>query len=78
MRYSLTPIGLKLGVLLVKLRLRLLGPLTSLIRQPRTSTPPRRFHSVDADYREVVGAQRARVATCSAVPLTEQIPLADR
>ena len=32
-RYCLTPIGLKLGVLLVKLRLRLLGPLTSLIRQ---------------------------------------------
>ena len=30
-RYCLTPIGLKLGVLLVKLRLRLLGPLASLI-----------------------------------------------
>ena len=48
-RYQLTPLGLKLGVLLVKLRMRLLGPLTSLIRQPNThlhrvtstpSTPP--------------------------------------
>src|SRR3989454_3732429 len=38
----------------------------------------RRADDADADYREVVGAQRARVATCSTVPLTEQIPLADR
>ena len=52
-RYCLTPIGLKLGVLLVKLRLRLLGPLVSLIRQPNTNTAPRRSNSVDAAYREV-------------------------
>jgi hypothetical protein len=52
-RYCLTPIGLKLGVLLVKLRLRLLGPLASLIHQPNTKAPPRRSNSVDAAYREV-------------------------
>ncbi len=52
-RYCLTPIGLKLGVLLVKLRLRLLGPLVSLIRQPNSNAAPRRSNSVDAAYREV-------------------------
>src|SRR5216684_1075848 len=52
-RYCLTPIGLKLGVLLVKLRLRLLGPLASLIHQPKPNPPPRRSNSVDAAYREV-------------------------
>ena len=40
-------------VLLVKLRLRLLGPLASLIRQPSTNAAPRRSNSVDAAYREV-------------------------
>jgi hypothetical protein len=49
----LTPTGLKLGVLLVKLRLRLLGPLVSLIRQPNSNATPRRSNSVDAAYREV-------------------------
>src|SRR6266568_26614 len=52
-RYCLTPIGLKLGVLLVKLRLRLLGPLTSLIQQPNTNASPRHLNSVDAAYRQV-------------------------
>ena len=52
-RYCLTPIGLKLGVLLVKLRLRLLGPLTSLIRQPNIKLSPPPSNSVDAAYREV-------------------------
>jgi hypothetical protein len=51
--YCLTPIGLKLGVLLVKLRMRLLGPLASLIRQPYTSGAPRPSNSVDTAYREV-------------------------
>ena len=55
-RYRLTPIGLKLGVLLVKLRLRLLGPLVSLIRHPNTNPAPRHSNSVDAAYREVVTA----------------------
>jgi len=52
-RYNLTPIGLKLGVLLVKLRTRLLGPLASLLHQPKTNTPARHLNSVDAAYREV-------------------------
>ena len=52
-RYCLTPIGLKLGVLLVKLRTRLLGPLASLIHQPTTNAPARHLNSVDAAYREV-------------------------
>jgi hypothetical protein len=30
-RYRLTPLGLKLGVLLVKLRIRLLGPLATFV-----------------------------------------------
>jgi hypothetical protein len=55
-RYCFTPIGLKLGVLLVKLRLRLLGPLASLIRQPNTNAAPRRSNSVDAAYREIDAA----------------------
>lgn len=52
-RYSLTPLGLKLGVLLVKLRTRLLGPLATLIQQPKTTAAPRRLNSVDAAYREI-------------------------
>jgi len=52
-RYCLTPIGLKLGVLLVNLRLRLLGPLASLIQQPITNAAPRSSNLVDAAYREV-------------------------
>ncbi len=52
-RYCLTPIGLKLGVLLVKLRQRLLGPLATLIHQPTTNSPARHLNSVDAAYREV-------------------------
>jgi hypothetical protein len=52
-RYCLTPIGLKLAVLLVKLRLRLLGPLASLIGQPNINKAPRPFNFVDAAYREV-------------------------
>ena len=49
----MTPLGLKLGVLLVKLRTRLLGPLTSLIRQPNIKLSPPPSNSVDAAYREV-------------------------
>jgi hypothetical protein len=52
-RYRLTPLGLKLGVVLVKLRSRLLGPLASLIHQPRATIPSRHLNSVDAAYREV-------------------------
>src|ERR1700674_3204460 len=52
-RYRLTPLGLKLGVLLVKLRMRLLGPLASFIQQPNANAPARHLNSVDAAYREV-------------------------
>jgi hypothetical protein len=52
-RYCLTPIGLKLGVLLVKLRTRLLGPLASLIHLPKPNATPRRSNPVDAAYREI-------------------------
>ena len=52
-RYGLTPVGLKLGVLLVKLRVRLLGPLVALIRQPNTSPTSRGSNSVDAAYRDI-------------------------
>ena len=52
-RYRLTPLGLKLGVLPVKLRMRLLGPLATLIYQPNTNLASRRLNSVDAAYREV-------------------------
>jgi hypothetical protein len=52
-RYRLTPIGVKLGVLLVKLRMRLLGPLAGLINRPTTNVAPRRLNSVDTAYRAV-------------------------
>ena len=52
-RYRLTPIGLKLGVLLVKLRTRFLGPLASLIRQSNADAAPRRSNPVDAAYGEI-------------------------
>jgi DNA-binding transcriptional ArsR family regulator len=52
-RYRLTPRGLKLGVLLVKLRTRLLGPLASLAtdEQPRRST--RHPSDLEAAFRPV-------------------------
>jgi hypothetical protein len=52
-RYCLTSSGLKLGVLLVKLRTRLLGPLVSLVDRPKPKPTPLRSNSVDAAYREV-------------------------
>jgi hypothetical protein len=54
-RYRLTPRGLKLGVLLVKLRTRLLGPLASLAadEQPRSSHNP---SDVETAFRQVDAA----------------------
>jgi hypothetical protein len=52
-RYRLTPLGLKLGVLLVKLRTRLLGPLATLVTNTNPHHPPARHNSVDAAFREV-------------------------
>jgi hypothetical protein len=54
-RYRVTAFGLKLGVLLVKLRTRLLGPLATLLTT--TSARPRSPHnSVDAAFRQVDAA----------------------
>jgi DNA-binding transcriptional ArsR family regulator len=52
-RYRLTPLGLKLGVLLVKLRTRLLGPLATLVTNTNPYHPPAHRNSVDAAFREV-------------------------
>ena len=52
-RYRLTPLGLKLGVLLVKLRMRLLGPLATLVTTPSTRRPPLHHNPVDAAFRDV-------------------------
>jgi hypothetical protein len=69
-RYRLTPTGLKLGVLLVKVRTRFLGPLVSMIAHPTPRRPAtRRSNSVDAAHNELdtaldhlsaaIGLQRA-------------------
>jgi len=52
-RYRLTPQGAKLGVLLVKLRTRLLGPLATLAINSSTRTPPVHPNSVDTAFREI-------------------------
>jgi hypothetical protein len=52
-RYRLTAAGAKLGTLLVKLRLRLLGPLASLATQPSPHRPTLRQDSVDTAFHEV-------------------------
>jgi hypothetical protein len=55
-RYRLTPHGLKLGVLLVKLRTRLLGPLTTLATDPAPRHPTRSTSKVEAAFRQVDAA----------------------
>jgi hypothetical protein len=52
-RYRLTPQGAKLGVLLVKLRTRLLGPLATLAINSSTRTPPLHPNSVDTAFRDI-------------------------
>jgi hypothetical protein len=52
-RYHLTARGLKLGVLLVKLRTLLLGPLASLAADERPRRPTRRTSQVEAAVRQV-------------------------
>ena len=55
-RYQLTPLGVKLGVLLVKLRLRLLGPLASASAEPTRARPTRHPSQVEAAFRQVDAA----------------------
>ena len=52
-RYRLTARGLKLGVLLVKLRTRLLGPLASLASDEQPRRPTRHPSAVEAAFRQV-------------------------
>jgi hypothetical protein len=52
-RYHLTARGLKLGVLLVKLRTRRLGPLASLASDGRPSRPTRTTSEVEAAFHHV-------------------------
>jgi hypothetical protein len=52
-RYRLTASGLKLGVLLVKLRTRLLGPLASLAADEQRRRPTRATSEVEAAFRQV-------------------------
>jgi hypothetical protein len=52
-RYHLTARGLKLGVLLVKLRTRLLGPLVSLASDEQSRRPTRTTSEVEAAFRQV-------------------------
>lgn len=55
-RYRLTGRGLKLGVLLVKLRTRLLGPLATLALVDRPRTISRHPSAVEAAFRQVDAA----------------------
>jgi DNA-binding transcriptional ArsR family regulator len=56
-RYRLTAVGLKLGVLLVKLRTRLLGPLVTLVTHSTPTRPsPRHSSSVEAAFTEIDAA----------------------
>ncbi|HZO27653.1 MAG TPA: hypothetical protein VFH48_16880 [Chloroflexota bacterium] len=66
-RYRLTTRGLKLGVLLVKLRTRLLGPLASLAAETTPRRPTRNPSTVEAAFRQV---DRALDQLCEALGLT--------
>ncbi len=55
-RYRLTPPGLKLGVLLLKLRTRLLGPLTTLAVNRPPRRPTRNASEVEAAFGQVDAA----------------------
>ena len=52
-RYRLTARGLKLGVLLVKFRTRLLGPLTTLVTAPTPQPETTNTSEVEAAFRQV-------------------------
>ena len=67
-RYRLTPRGLKLGVLLVKLRTRLLGPLASLATDERPRRPSHSTSGVEAAFRQVDTALDHLCATLGLSP----------
>jgi hypothetical protein len=62
-RYRLTERGLKLGVLLVKLRTRLLGPLATLASAPAPATDTTTDSAVEAAFRQVDHAVNHLCAT---------------
>jgi len=66
-RYRLTARGLKLGVLLVKLRTRLLGPLASLASDEQSRRPTRTTSEIEAAFRQV---DTARDHLCDTLGLT--------
>ena len=65
-RYRLTARGLKLGVLLVKLRTRLLGPITTLATAPAPLPDTTNDSVVEAAFRQV---DRALDHLCSTLGL---------
>jgi hypothetical protein len=66
-RYRLTARGLKLGVLLVKVRTRLLGPLATLAATPTPPPPTATDSAVEAAFRQV---DRAFDHLCTTLGLT--------
>ena len=60
--------GLKLGVLLVKLRTRLLGPLTTLATDPAPRHPARGTSELEAAFRQVDAALDQLCATLGFKP----------
>jgi hypothetical protein len=66
-RYRLTARGLKLGVLLVKLRTRLLGPLATLVATPASPPDTTTDSAVEAAFRQV---DRAIDLLCATLGLT--------
>jgi hypothetical protein len=52
-RYRLTRSGARIGVLLVKLRARLLGPLAAIATNAAPRRPPLRHNSLDAAFHQV-------------------------
>jgi hypothetical protein len=67
-RYRLTARGLKLGVLLVKLRTRLLGPLVTLASAPAPRRSTRNPSEVEAAFRQVDAALDHLCATLGLTP----------
>ena len=65
-RYRLTTLGLKLGVVLVKLRTRLLGPITTLATAPAPQPDTTNDSVVEAAFRQV---DRALDHLCSTLGL---------